>query len=192
MDETLALPSEKAVRIALRTQQLIAYETGVVNTIDPFAGSYFIEAKTNEMEERSEEYFRRIDDLGGVVRAIELGFFQREIGRSAYEYQRAVEEKRKIVVGVNRFSIESESIEIPILKIDPQVETDQRAAVLRVRRERDNDKVARELERLRGAARGTDNLMPVILACARCRCTEGEIIGALKDVFGEYVEPPMF
>jgi methylmalonyl-CoA mutase N-terminal domain/subunit len=192
MDETLALPSEKAVRIALRTQQLIAHETGVVNTIDPLAGSYFVEAKTREMEEKAEEYFARIDELGGVVKGIEAGFFQREIGRSAYEYQRAVERERKIVVGVNRFQLEDDSIEIPILKIDPEVEREQRAAVERVRAERDNDKSARELSRLKTAARGPDNLMPVILDCARCYCTEGEIIGALKDVFGEYQEPPIF
>jgi methylmalonyl-CoA mutase N-terminal domain/subunit len=192
MDETLALPSEKAVTIALRTQQIIAHETGVVNTIDPLAGSYFIEAKTREMEEKAEEYFRRIEDLGGVVAAIEKGFFQREIGRSAYEYQKAVERERKIVVGVNSFQLEDERLEIPLLRIDPQVELDQRAAVQRVRAERDNDKTKRELARLAAAARGTDNLMPVILDCARCYATEGEIIASLKEVFGEYQEPPIF
>jgi len=192
MDETLALPSEKAVRIALRTQQIIAHETGVVNTIDPLAGSYFVEAKTREMEEKAEEYFARIDELGGVVKAIEMGFFQREIGRAAYEYQKAVERERKIVVGVNRFQLEDERIEIPILKIDPQVEIDQRDAVQRVRAERDNDKAKRELARLRKTAAGTDNLMPVILDCARCYCTEGEIIETLKGIFGEYQEPPVF
>jgi methylmalonyl-CoA mutase N-terminal domain/subunit len=192
MDETLALPSEKAVRIALRTQQLIAHETGVVNTIDPLAGSYFIEAKTREMEEKAEEYFKKVDELGGVVKAIEAGFFQREIGWSAYEYQKAVERERKIVVGVNRFQLEDEKIEIPILKIDPQVEIEQRNAVRKVRSDRDNDKVARELLRLRETARGTGNLMPVILDCARCYCTEGEIIATLKEVFGEYQEPPIF
>ena len=192
MDETLALPSEKAVTIALRTQQLIAHETGVINTMDPLAGSYFIEAKTREMEEQAEQYFKKVDELGGVVKAIEMGFFQREIGRSAYEYQKAVERERKIVVGVNRFQLEDEKIDIPILKIDQQVEIDQRAAVRRVRAERDDDKAGRELARLGKAARGADNLMPVILDCARCYCTEGEIIGALKSVFGEYQEPPIF
>jgi methylmalonyl-CoA mutase N-terminal domain/subunit len=192
MDETLALPSEKAVRIALRTQQLIAHETGVVNTIDPLAGSYFVEARTREMEEQAEEYFRRIDEMGGVVKAIEKGFFQKEIGRSAYEYQKAVEAQRKIIVGVNRFGLEDEEIEIPLLKIDHQVEIDQKKAVADVRAERDNDKAARELERLKTAAAGSDNLMPVILDCARCYCTEGEIIEQLKEVFGEYREPPFF
>ncbi|MGD1049014.1 MAG: methylmalonyl-CoA mutase family protein [Candidatus Krumholzibacteriaceae bacterium] len=192
MDETLALPSEKAVRIALRTQQIIAHETGVINTIDPLAGSYFIEAATREMEKRAEEYFKRVDELGGVVKAIEAGFFQREIGRSAYEYQKAVERERKIVVGVNRFQVESEKIDIPILKIDPQVEFEQRNSVRKVRADRDNDKAARELARLKTAAAGADNLMPVLLDCARCYCTEGEIIETLKGVFGEYQEPPIF
>ncbi len=193
MDETLALPTEKAVRIALRTQQLIAHETGVVNTIDPLAGSYFIEAKTQEMEEKAEEYFERIDQLGGVVKAIEKGFFQKEIGRAAYEYQKAVESGRKVIVGVNRFvMMEGNDLEIPLLKIDEKVEREQREAVRRVRKERDNDKAARELARLGETAREADNLMPVILDCARCYCTEGEIIDALKAVFGEYEEPPFF
>ena len=192
MDETLALPGEKAVRIALRTQQLIAEETGVINTIDPLAGSYFIEAKTRQMEEMAEDYFGRIDELGGVVKAIEKGFFQKEIGRAAYEYQKAVEKGRKTIVGVNRFKLEEEKIEIPLLRIDEQVEIDQKNAVGKVREERDNDKVSRELERLKKAAVGLDNLMPFIIECARCYCTEGEIIDVLKEIFGEYQEPPFF
>jgi len=192
MDETLALPTEKAVMIALRTQQIIAYETGVANVIDPLGGSYFIEAKTKEMEEKAEEYFEKIEELGGVIKAIEKGFFQKEIAKSAYEYQRAVEEGRKIVVGVNKFKLEDEKLEIPILKIDPRVETEQKEAVKKLREERDNDRVARELERLKETARGSDNLMPVIIDCARCYCTEGEIISALKEVFGEYKEPIFF
>ncbi len=189
MDEVLALPSEKAVRIALRTQQLIAYETGVINTIDPLAGSYFIEAKTTEMEEAAEEYFHKIDELGGVVKAIDRGFFQREIQKSAYEYQKAVEAGRKVIVGVNRFRLENEEIDIPLLRIDEEVEREQKKAVQDVREARDNDKVSRELERLRAAAEGTENLMPVIIDCARCYCTEGEITDTLKGVFGEYIEP---
>ena len=189
MDEVLALPSEKAVRIALRTQQLIAHETGVINTIDPLAGSYFIEAKTTEMEEAAEDYFRRIDKLGGVVKAIDKGFFQREIQKSAYEYQKAVEAGRKVIVGVNRFGLENEEIEIPLLRIDEEVERQQKKAVQNVRATRDNDKSSRELERLKAAAEGTENLMPVIIDCARCYCTEGEIIETLKGVFGEYKEP---
>ncbi len=189
MDETLALPSEKAVRIALRTQQIIAHETGVINTIDPLAGSYFIEAKTTEMEEAAEEYFRRIDKLGGVVKAIDRGFFQREIQKSAYEYQKAVEAGRKVIVGVNRFGLENEEIDITLLSIDEEVEKHQKKAVQEVRETRDNDKVSRELECLRAAAEGTGNLIPVIIDCARCYCTEGEIIDTLKGVFGEYKEP---
>jgi methylmalonyl-CoA mutase N-terminal domain/subunit len=192
MDETLALPSEKAVRIALRTQQLIAEETGVINTIDPLAGSYFIEKKTSEMEEKAEEYFERIDELGGVIKAIEKGFFQKEIGRAAYEYQKAVEKGRKTIVGVNKYQLEDEQIEIPLLKIDEQVEIDQRNAVRKVREERDNDKATRELGKLKAAAAGDGNLMPLILDCTRCYCTEGEIIDVLKEVFGEYLEPPFF
>jgi methylmalonyl-CoA mutase N-terminal domain/subunit len=192
MDETLALPSEKAARIALRTQQLIAYESGVANTIDPLAGSYFIEARTREMEESAEEYFRRIDEIGGVIKAIEKGFFQKEIGRAAYEYQKAVEKQRKIIVGVNRFILEDEEIEIPLLKIDEKVEKEQCKAVRELREGRDNDKVARELEHLRERASGSDNLMPAILDCVRCYATEGEIIQVLKEVFGEYQEPPIF
>ncbi|MBU8920661.1 MAG: methylmalonyl-CoA mutase family protein [Bacteroidales bacterium] len=189
MDETLALPSEKAVRIALRTQQLIAEETGVINTADPLAGSYFVESKTREMEAKAEEYFTRIDELGGVVKAIEQGFFQMEIGRAAYEYQKAVEAKRKIIIGVNALMVEGEKIDIPLLRIDPEVENHQVKAVRNVRAERDNDKAARELERLGTVASGSDNLMPVILDCARVYCTEGEIIEELKKVFGEYEEP---
>ncbi len=189
MDETLALPSEKAVMIALRTQQMIAEETGVINTADPLAGSWFIEAKTKEMEEKAENYFRRIEEFGGVVKAIEQGFFQKEIGRAAYTYQKAVEARKKIIVGLNAFGIEGEKIDIPLLKIDPQVEAHQRENVRGVREKRDNDKAARELGRLANAAAGNDNLIPVILDCARCYCTEGEIIGELKKIFGEYREP---
>jgi methylmalonyl-CoA mutase N-terminal domain/subunit len=192
MDETLALPSEKAVRIALRTQQLIAHETGIVNVIDPLGGGYFIEAKTCEMEEQAEEYFKRIDEMGGVIKAIERGFFQKEIGRAAYEYQKAVEKNRKIIVGLNRFKLEEEQIDIPLLKIDEGVEIGQRRAVVELRGTRDNDKVSRELERLKKAAGGSDNLMPIILDCARCYATEGEIVQVLKEVFGEYQEPPFF
>jgi methylmalonyl-CoA mutase N-terminal domain/subunit len=175
--------------IALRTQQMIAEETGVINTADPLAGSWFIEAKTREMEERAEDYFRRIEEFGGVVKAIEQGFFQKEISRAAYTYQKAVEARKKIIVGLNAFAIEGEKIDIPLLKIDPQVEAHQRENVRGVREKRDNDKAARELGRLAIAAAGNDNLIPIILDCARCYCTEGEIIGELKKIFGEYREP---
>ncbi|MBD3180610.1 MAG: methylmalonyl-CoA mutase [Candidatus Latescibacteria bacterium] len=189
MDETLALPSEKAVRIALRTQQLIAHETGVVNSADPLAGSYMVEAKTRELERQAEDYFERIEELGGVVKAIERGFFQKEISRAAYEYQKAVENGRKIVVGVNKFVMKDEKIDIPLLKVDADVEMKQRDDLEKLRSGRDNDKVARELEALGEAAAGSDNIIPAILECARCYCTEGEIITELKKVFGEYQEP---
>ncbi|MFO7915681.1 MAG: methylmalonyl-CoA mutase family protein [Candidatus Krumholzibacteriales bacterium] len=189
MDETLALPSEKAVRIALRTQQLIAHETGVVNSADPLAGSYMVEAKTRELEQQAEEYFKKIEELGGVVKAIEKGFFQKEISRAAYRYQKAVESRRKIVVGVNKYVMKDEELEIPLLKVDPAVENKQRQQLKELRGSRDNDKVARELASLSEAAAGSDNIIPAVLECARCYCTEGEIISELKKVFGEYQEP---
>jgi methylmalonyl-CoA mutase N-terminal domain/subunit len=192
MDETLALPTEKAARIALRTQQIVAYETGVINTIDPLAGSYFIEAQTKVMEEKAEEYFRQIDELGGVVKAIEAGFFAREIGRAAYEYQKAVERERKIIVGVNRYFEGNEECDIPLLYIDEQVEKDQVAALKKLRAERDNGAVGQKLDALRKAAEGTDNVMPHLLDCANACCTKGEMTDVFKGVFGEYREPAYF
>jgi len=192
MDETLALPSEKAARIALRTQQVIAHETGVANSIDPLAGSYFVEAMTNKMEKAAEDYFAKIDEYGGVVAALEEGFFHREIGRAAYEYQKAVEDGRKIVVGVNSYELESEELEIPILKIDRQVELEQIAALKKLRKERDNGAAKASLDSLRAAAKGNSNLMPHLLEASRVYATLGEITGALKGVFGEYKEPAYF
>ncbi len=192
MDETLALPTEKAVEIALRTQQLIAYETGVVNTIDPLAGSYFIEALTERMEEGAEEYFRRIEELGGVLEAIEAGFFQREIADAAYRYQREIESKDRIWVGVNRFQNEDETLSIDLLKIDPAVERKQRERLGELRSSRSASETEASLSSLKEGARGDANLMPLIITCARAYCTEGEIIGALREVFGEYRETPLF
>jgi methylmalonyl-CoA mutase N-terminal domain/subunit len=192
MDETLALPTAKAARIALRTQQLMAYETGVINTVDPLAGSYFIEAQTKKMEEQAEEYFRQIDELGGVVKAIEAGFFAREIGRAAYEYQKAVERERKIVVGVNRFFEGNEEEDLPILYIDEQVEKDQVAALAALRAERDNGAVTQKLDTLRTAAEGTANVLPYLLDCAKAGATKGEMTEVFKGVFGEYREPAYF
>jgi len=192
MDETHALPTEKAVKIALRTQQLIGYETGVVNTIDPLGGSFFIEALTDRLEGEADDYFRKIDDLGGVVAAIEKGFQQREIARASYRYQKEIEEKRKIVVGVNAFTDEDEPIEIPILKIDPETEEEQCRAVQKVREGRDNRKVEKCLKDLADAARGSDNLMPYILEATRSYATLGEMSQVLKSVFGEYTEKPVF
>ncbi|MGD0781500.1 MAG: methylmalonyl-CoA mutase family protein [Candidatus Aminicenantales bacterium] len=192
MDEALALPSEKAVEIALRTQQVIAFESGVPHVIDPLGGSYFVEALTDEMERDAEAYFRRIDELGGVVRAIEEGFFQREITRAAYEYQRALSEKRKIVVGVNDFVNAGEKLEIPLLEIDESVEREQIAYLRSVKEGRDNGAVRDRLAALAKAASGTDNLVPRLLDCARAYATIGEMSEALRVVFGEYRERPFF
>jgi len=192
MDETLALPTEKAVEIALRTQQLIAYETGVTGTIDPLAGSYFVEALTDLMEERAEDYFRRIDELGGVLAAIDQGFFQREIADAAYRYQREIERGEKVMVGVNRFQNENETLTIDLLKIDPAVERKQREKLAGLRSSRSASEVEGCLSALSEGAAGDANLMPLILSCARAYCTEGEIIGTLRDVFGEYKETALF
>jgi methylmalonyl-CoA mutase N-terminal domain/subunit len=192
MDETLALPSEKAVQIALRTQQIIACETGVANTIDPLAGSYFVEAMTDRLEKEAYEYFERIESMGGVVKAIDGGFFQKEISDAAYAYQKKIEQRKAVVVGVNEYVIEDEKIEIPILKIDPEVERIQVERVRALRARRDNDLVKRHLEALKNAAAGRDNLMPVIVEAARAYATLGEMIEVLKGVFGEYRERPIF
>ncbi len=191
MDETYALPSEKAVQIALRTQQVIAHETGVANTIDPLAGSYYVEALTNKMEEEAEKYFAEIERRGGVLKCIEEGYFQREIAEAAYRYQKEIESKDRIVVGINDFVIPDEQVEIPILKLDPEVEKEQVQVVKKVRTERDNDKVNRSLENLKKVVQGTDNTMPAILECVRCYATEGEIVDVMREVFGEYIEPPL-
>jgi methylmalonyl-CoA mutase, N-terminal domain len=192
MDEALALPSEKAVEIALRTQQIIAHESGVPNVIDPLGGSYFIEALTDALEREAEDYFRRIDELGGVVRAIEEGFFQREITRAAYEYQRALSDRRKTIVGVNDFINAEERLEIPILEIDASVEPGQVAFLKSVKQRRDNGAVRDRLTALTKAAAGPDNLLPLLLECSRVYATLGEMSHALMGVFGEYRERPFF
>ncbi len=192
MDETLALPSEKAVKIALRTQQVIAYETGVANTIDPLAGSYFVESLTTKMEQEAEQYFEKIDVLGGVIPAIEAGFFQREIADAAYRYQRELDRKEKLIVGVNEFVEEEEKIEIPILEISPEVEVKQRKRLAELRQSRNNDAVQRSLEELRRGAADGKNLMPLLLDCTRSYVTLGEMCEALAEVFGVYEEPAVF
>ena len=191
MDEVLALPTEKAVKIALRTQQIIAFESGAAHTIDPLAGSYFIESLTDEMEAEAESYFERIEALGGVLTAIEKGFFQQEIADAAYTYQRAVEKGERVVVGVNRFASE-EALNIALLKIDAAVEQKQIARLRWLKERRDNIAVAEALRRLGEAAAGSENLIPHILKAAQLYATEGEIISALKKVFGEYREQPIF
>ena len=188
MDEALALPSELAARIALRTQQIIAHESGVANTIDPLAGSYFVEALTNRMEKEAYQYFEKIDKLGGVIPAIERGFFQREIAEAAYRYQHEIDTRQRTVVGVNEY-VSQEPLAIPLLQMDPEGERRQRERLARVRRERDNVAVEERLSALRSAAQGTENLMPYILDAVRAYCTLGEICGVLREVFGEYREP---
>ncbi len=192
MDETIALPSDHAVKIALRTQQIIAHEIGIANTIDPLAGSYFVEAMTNKIETQAEKYFDEIERRGGVLKCIEQGYFQQEIARSAYRYQKEIEAKDRIVVGINDFIESDEEIKIPILYIDPQVEKDQCTALKKLKQNRDNDKVKRSLENLRKVAQGNENSVTAILDCVRCYTTEGEMVDVLREVFGEYHEPPFF
>jgi len=188
-DEALALPSEEAVRIALRTQQIIAHESGVTDTVDPLAGSYYVESLTNEIEERAEEYIKRIDAMGGAIRAIESGYIQREIMESAYRYQKEIEARERVVVGVNEYVMEEEKRALKLLKVDPAVRDRQIARLQEVRRRRDNAKVGELLAKLEEAARGSDNLMPVILECVEAYATLGEICDVLRKVFGEYRAP---
>ncbi len=192
MDETLALPSEKAVKIALRTQQIIAHETGVTNTIDPLAGSYFVESLTDKMEKEAESYFEKIDSLGGVIPAIEAGFFQREIAEAAYRYQQELDRKEKIIVGVNDYVEENEQVEIPILLISPEVEVRQRKRIAEVRSSRDAGQVRSSLEALKRAAEDGSNVMPRLIECTRSYATLGEMCGTLAEVFGIYEEPAVF
>ena len=185
MDEAFALPGEEAVQIALRTQQLIGYESGVVDTVDPLGGSYYIEELTNEIFDRAKEYIDKIDDLGGAASAIEQGFIQREIQDSAYRYQREIEKGERVVVGVNKFQVEEESPK-DLLRVDPAVRISQMERLKRLKSERDNVKVENILSELRKAAEGKDNLMPIILDAVKAYATLGEICDALRDVFGEY------
>lgn len=193
MDEVLALPTEKSVQIALRTQQIIAHETGVANVMDPLAGSYFVEALTNKMEEEAEKYFEEIDRRGGVLAAIDQNFFQQEIADAAYQYQRAIDKKQRIQVGVNEFIDPNENLEdFEILTIDPEIERKQVENVQKLRRERNNLMVQDNLDALKKAAQGTENLIPYILESVRSYATEGEIVQTLREVFGEYKEKPTF
>lgn len=189
MDEALALPSEEAVTIAMRTQQIIAEESGVANTIDPLAGSFYLEHLTNKMERQVYEYWEQVEALGGVLPAIEAGFFQNEIARAAYEYQQQVDNDERIIVGVNEYVDESEELRIPILEMDPEGYDRQVARLHRLREERDNESVGQTLSALEDAARGTNNLMPYILDAVHAYATLGEITDVLRDVFGTYEEP---
>jgi methylmalonyl-CoA mutase N-terminal domain/subunit len=190
LDEALALPTEEAATIALRTQQVIAHESGVANTADPLAGSYFVEALTNQIEGEALDYFRKIDAMGGMVTAVERGYPQREIQDSAYRFQQAVERGEKVIVGVNDYVMEERPL--PILYIDESVAEEQLARVGALKATRDGERVRRALADLRDAARGTDNLMEPIVGAAGAYATLGEMCDALRDVFGEYEEPPVF
>jgi methylmalonyl-CoA mutase N-terminal domain/subunit len=185
MDEAWALPEEKAVLIALRTQQIIAHESGITSSIDPMGGSFMVEALTNKMEEACYKYFDRIDSLGGVIPALEKGFFQREIAEAAHRYQQEIENGERIIVGLNDFLID-EPLTIPILKMDEDGEKRHLKRLNRVRRERSSGDVAERLRELKHAAQGTENLMPYILEAVRSYATLGEICGVLREVFGEY------
>ncbi|MBU0472639.1 MAG: methylmalonyl-CoA mutase family protein [Bacteroidetes bacterium] len=192
MDETLALPSEKAVKIALRTQQLIAYETGVINTVDPLGGSYYIESLTNKMEEDAEKIFEEIDSYGGVIPAIEAGYFQKEIANAAYKYQLELERKEKFIVGVNEFVENDEKIDIPILQISPDVEKKQKERLSSLKARRDNSKVEESLQEISDAAINGNNLMPVFIKAAENYVTLGEMVNELKKHFGTYEEVAAF
>jgi methylmalonyl-CoA mutase N-terminal domain/subunit len=187
MDEVLALPTDKSARIALRTQQLIAYETGAANTVDPLGGSYYVEALTREMEQQAEAYFVKIDELGGVIPAIERGFFQKEIADAAFRYQTELEQKRRVMVGVNEFTVEDEE-ELEILRIDRSKEQGQVERVREVRSKRDAAKWSKAVSELGKAARSNENLMPYILDAVRAYATEGEIMGKLVEAWGLYTE----
>ena len=187
MDEALALPSEKAARLALRTQQVIAHESGVANAIDPLGGSFFTEALTKESEEEAYAYFHRIEDLGGVIPAIESGFFQREIAEASYRYQREIDRRERVIVGVNEYVLD-EPLEIPILQMDAQGEQRQVERLSRLRRERDNREAARCLKAVEKACRDEENVMPYLVDAVNACCTLGEICDVMRDVFGAYTE----
>jgi methylmalonyl-CoA mutase N-terminal domain/subunit len=187
MDEAFALPTENAARIALRTQQVIAYESGVADTVDPLAGSYAIEQLTNELERSATDYIEKIDAMGGMLRAIETGYVQREIQEAAYKYQRAIETEEQVVVGANRFQVDEEP-SIATLRVDPAIEQAQIERVRAVRDKRDNVAADSALAKLEEAARGSENILPRILTCVESFVTVGEISHRLRSVWGEYRE----
>ncbi len=192
MDETLALPTEQAVQVALRTQQVLAYESGVPNVIDPLGGSYYVEALTDQMEREAEEIFKEIEEAGGVVQGIEQGWFQRRIAESAARQQWEIEQRRRLVVGVNEFITDEPELSIPVLKVGEHAEREQRERLATLRATRDNTLVRQRLDALKGAAATNANLIPFILDCARAYCTLYEIRHAMEGVFGAYREPVFF
>jgi methylmalonyl-CoA mutase, N-terminal domain len=187
-DEALALPSEHAVTIALRTQQILAEESGVINTVDPLGGSFFVEAQTNRIEAQAYDYFRRIEELGGVLPAIDKGFFQSEISDAAYRYQREIDQNRRRIVGVNAYN-DAKHYAIPILEMDPQGYDRQVNRLNTLRQERDSGQVGQALDRLRIACEGTENTMPYLLDAVRAYATLGEIVQVMKEAYGVYAEP---
>ena len=191
MDEALALPSEKAAQIALRTQQIIAHESGVTNVADPLGGSYFVEWLTDDMERQAREYFEKIDSMGGVIPAIENGFLQKEIASAAYRYQKEIDNKERIVVGVNNHTSD-EPIEIPILEMDPDGFTRQCDRLNNLRETRDAKAYRDAMDAVIKAAKGDDNLMPHFINAVKAKATLGELCDALREVFGEYREPSEF
>ena len=192
MDETLALPSEKAAEIALRTQQIIAFETGVANVVDPLGGSWFVESLTDQMELAAEKYFTEIEKLGGVIPAIEKGYFQREIALSASDYQQKIDSKKLIHVGVNDFIRKNEKIEIPILEIGKEAEKSQRESLAKIRLDRDSNEVQKALSAITDACKNGQNIMPLIINAAKTYATMGEIVIAMKAEFGEWQETAVF
>ncbi|MED5256948.1 MAG: methylmalonyl-CoA mutase family protein [Candidatus Neomarinimicrobiota bacterium] len=192
MDETLALPSEKAAEIALRTQQLIAYETGVANVADPLGGSWFVESLTDQLERDAENYFEDIEKNGGVIQAIEDGYFQREIAKSAEDYQKLIDEKQLYVVGVNKFNKDNENIDIPILEIGPEVEKDRIKSINKLKNNRDETLVQKSLNYIQECCKNKDNIMPAIINAAKSNVTLGEIVTVMKVEFGEWQEASAF
>jgi methylmalonyl-CoA mutase N-terminal domain/subunit len=192
MDETLALPTEEAVQVALRTQQVLAFETGIPNVVDPLGGSYYVEALTDQLEQEAESLFAEIDSIGGVVRGLETGWLQRKIAESAARQQWEIEQHRRVIVGVNEFVTDEPELTIPILKVGQDAERTQRERLAQLRAERNGAACSEALDRLRQAARGTENVFPHILECARRYCTLYEIRAAMEDVFGAYREPVFF
>ena len=189
LDEALALPTAEAATLALRTQQIIAHESGVTNLVDPLGGSYFLERLTLDMEQGAKDYFATIDRMGGMVEAVEQGYPQREVAESAYRFQQSVEARDKIIVGVNDYVVDEET-PVPTLYIDETTAERQIARLRELKRTRDNGRVARALDDLRRAAAGADNTMPRLIECARAYATVGEMCDALRDVWGEYEEVP--
>jgi methylmalonyl-CoA mutase N-terminal domain/subunit len=190
MDEALALPTETAVQVALRTQQIIAHESGVADTVDPLAGSYFIETLTDQLEERARAYLAKIDELGGALAAIEQGYIQREIQEAAYRYQREIEQDRRIIVGLNKFTVD-EDIMPRLMRIDESIQQKQRERLAALRQRRNQAAVTQTLQLLKNAARETVNLMPFILSAVEAYATTGEICHTLRQVWGEYRAPTL-